>query len=152
MGCPIRKSLDQRLFAPTQGLSQLITSFIASVSQGIRHAPFLTFFAFFVIAYKECSSYFQLLCDSKEFEVFSSIIRMLILPIIERIVLHYSLACVNMSKILCCHSLCSEAVPQKQKTAKWRITDSNRWPPACKAGALANWANPPRDRESIKGL
>jgi len=40
------------------------------------------------------------LCDSKEFEVFSSIIRMLILPIIERIVLHYSLACVNMSKIL----------------------------------------------------
>jgi len=45
------------------------------------------------------------LCDSKEFEVFSSIIRMLILPIIERIVLHYSLACVNMSKILCCYSL-----------------------------------------------
>ena len=26
----------------------------------------------------------------------------------------------------------------------WRITDSNRWPPACKAGALASWANPPR--------
>ena len=43
-GCPIRKSLDQRLFAPTQGLSQLITSFFASMSQGIRHAPFLTFF------------------------------------------------------------------------------------------------------------
>ena len=38
-GCPIRKSRDQRIFAPTPGLSQLITSFIASVSQGIRHAP-----------------------------------------------------------------------------------------------------------------
>ena len=25
----------------------------------------------------------------------------------------------------------------------WRITDSNRWPPACKARALASWANPP---------
>ena len=25
----------------------------------------------------------------------------------------------------------------------WRITDSNRWPLACKASALANWANPP---------
>ena len=25
----------------------------------------------------------------------------------------------------------------------WRITDSNRWLPACKAGALASWANPP---------
>ena len=25
----------------------------------------------------------------------------------------------------------------------WRMTDSNRRPPACKAGALANWANSP---------
>ena len=45
-GCPIRKSLDQRSFAPPQSLSQLITSFIASESQGIRHAPFFTFFIF----------------------------------------------------------------------------------------------------------
>ena len=42
-GCPIRKSADQRSFAPTRGLSQLITSFIASESQGIRHVPLLTF-------------------------------------------------------------------------------------------------------------
>ena len=42
-GCPIRKSADQRSFAPTRSLSQLITSFIASESQGIRHAPLLTF-------------------------------------------------------------------------------------------------------------
>ena len=28
----------------------------------------------------------------------------------------------------------------------WRITDSNRWPPACKAGALASWANPPKNK------
>ena len=39
----IRKSRDQRLFASTPSLSQLITSFIASVSLGIRHTPFLTF-------------------------------------------------------------------------------------------------------------
>ena len=45
VGCPIRKSAGQGLFAPNRGLSQLITSFIASVSQGIRHAPFLTFFS-----------------------------------------------------------------------------------------------------------
>ena len=25
----------------------------------------------------------------------------------------------------------------------WRISESNRWPSACKADALANWANPP---------
>ena len=37
-------AMDQRLFAPTQSLSQLITSFFASESQGIRHAPLLTFF------------------------------------------------------------------------------------------------------------
>ena len=42
-GCPIRKSPDQRSFAPPRSLSQLITSFIASESQGIRHAPLLTF-------------------------------------------------------------------------------------------------------------
>ena len=33
--------------APTRSLSQLITSFIASESQGIRHAPLLTFFQTF---------------------------------------------------------------------------------------------------------
>ena len=43
VGCPIRKSTDRRLFAPTRSLSQLITSFFASESQGIRHAPLLTF-------------------------------------------------------------------------------------------------------------
>ena len=43
MGYPIRKSTDRRLFAPPRGLSQLITSFIASESQGIPHTPFVTF-------------------------------------------------------------------------------------------------------------
>ena len=43
-GCPIRRFTDQGLFAPPRDLSQLITSFIASVSLGIRHTPFLTFF------------------------------------------------------------------------------------------------------------
>ena len=43
-GCPIRKSTDQRSFAPPRGLSQLITSFIAGKSQGIHRTPFSTFF------------------------------------------------------------------------------------------------------------
>ena len=54
-GCPIRKSSDQRLFAPSRSLSQLITSFIASESQGIRHAPLLTFFQ------TDCSENYPLL-------------------------------------------------------------------------------------------
>ena len=42
-GCPIRRSTDQGIFAPTRSLSQLITSFIASESQGIRHTLLIAF-------------------------------------------------------------------------------------------------------------
>ena len=60
----IRKSPDHWLCAPTRSLSQLITSFIASVSLGIRHTPFLTFFTtVFAISLtwqRISSSYFQL--------------------------------------------------------------------------------------------
>jgi hypothetical protein len=40
-GCPIRRSWDQRLRAATPGLSQLTTSFIASLCQGIHRTPYL---------------------------------------------------------------------------------------------------------------
>ena len=43
LGCPIRKSTGHRSFAPYRSLSQLITSFIACESLGIRHSPFSTF-------------------------------------------------------------------------------------------------------------
>ena len=43
VGSPIRKSPDQRSFAPTRSLSQLTTSFIASQSQGIHRSLFLSF-------------------------------------------------------------------------------------------------------------
>ena len=60
-GCPIRKSSDQRLFAPARSLSQLITSFIASESQGIRHAPFFTFLIHSpTLACRRDDIYFQL--------------------------------------------------------------------------------------------
>ena len=39
----IRKSVDQRLFAPSHSLSQLVTSFFASESLGIHHTPLFTF-------------------------------------------------------------------------------------------------------------
>ena len=47
MGCPIRKSTLHRIFAPKRGLSQLVTSFVASESQGILHVPFSPFLFFF---------------------------------------------------------------------------------------------------------
>ena len=43
-GCPIRTSADHRIFAPSRGFSQLVTSFIASESPGILHVPFSPFF------------------------------------------------------------------------------------------------------------
>ncbi len=43
-GCPIRKSPGQRPFASNRGLSQLVTSFIACKSLGIRQMPLPTFF------------------------------------------------------------------------------------------------------------
>ena len=38
-GCPIRTSVGLRVFAPRHGFSQLVTSFVASESLGIPHAP-----------------------------------------------------------------------------------------------------------------
>jgi hypothetical protein len=58
IGFPIRKSADQFIFADPRGLSQLITSFIASESQGIPRVPFLTFF----YLYAFCS--YSMLFDS----------------------------------------------------------------------------------------
>ena len=40
-GCPIRISVGLRAFAPRHGFSQLVTSFFASESLGIPHAPFI---------------------------------------------------------------------------------------------------------------
>ena len=42
-GCPIRISADLGIFAPPRSFSQLITSFFASESLGILHAPLITF-------------------------------------------------------------------------------------------------------------
>ena len=50
-GCPIRKSAGQWVFAPYRGLSQLVTSFFASESQGILHVPFSPFLVSFAVNY-----------------------------------------------------------------------------------------------------
>src|SRR4030081_1261099 len=41
VGCPIRRSRDQRSLASPPGFSQRATSFIASQCQGIHQMPFL---------------------------------------------------------------------------------------------------------------
>ena len=44
MGCPIRIPADQRFFAAPRGFSQLSTSFIATVCQGIHRVPLCRFY------------------------------------------------------------------------------------------------------------
>ena len=44
VGCPIRRSMDQSLFAAPHGFSQRITSFFACACQGIHQMPLSHFF------------------------------------------------------------------------------------------------------------
>ena len=112
LGCPIRKSPDQRLFAPPRSLSQLITSFIASESQGIPRTLLSNFLEFLVFSL----SFFRR--DRSRRIIFSIIVKLdSFHPVKE---LFYPMFWVR----------------------GWRITDSNRGPPACKAGALPAELNP----------
>ena len=129
-GCPIRKSADQRSFAPTRSLSQLITSFIASESQGIRHAPLLTF--------SLTDNVWSIYTFSFNFTFLRYIMSKIVLSGINN-----ELSAFNFT-FFWSHHVKERCFNYKTiiKT-EWRITDSNRWPSACKADALASWANPP---------
>ena len=74
LGFPIRKSADQFIFADPRSLSQLITSFFASESQGIPRVPFLTFF--YACAF--CAAgYVFIICS-----VIASLYHLVILPLL----------------------------------------------------------------------
>ena len=102
-GCPIRKSAHHRLFAPTRDFSQLITSFIACKSQGIRRTPFPTFF----------------------FRPYN--LRHTLIYTFSCMFLHIrqSLICFSSCLSICQRSLCSVYSFESYGT-EWRITDSNR--------------------------
>ena len=51
VGSPIRKSMDQSLFAAPHSLSQRITSFFACACQGIHQMPLIHFFVLIVYAH-----------------------------------------------------------------------------------------------------
>ena len=56
VGCPIRRSMDQSLFAAPHGLSQRTTSFIACVHQGIHQMPLSRLIALIIKAHPKMSS------------------------------------------------------------------------------------------------
>ena len=155
-GCPIRISPDQRSFAPTRSLTQLITSFIASMSLGIRHSPFPTFFRYSAVSSSLCAhrlaaerlrvdpadhSYFQLYC-------------LFFLPRNGRTLRRAGRGrfflknfCLTLQFCLCqyvkdllsnAQSIMHNAQYDDVSRYAWRITDSNRRPLACHASALAS--------------
>ncbi len=70
LGCPIRTSTDQWMFAPPRRFSQLITSFFASERLGIHHTPFFTslflslsrILRLFTAVYVSSTYFFPFLC------------------------------------------------------------------------------------------
>ena len=108
VGCPIRKSADRWPFAPPRGLSQLVTSFFAVKSQGIPCAPFVTY--------------------SISTRCFSSLAP----HSLRRDLRFLRLVLFSFQPV---KELLAEGL---SPSLVWRMTDSNRRPPACKAGALAS--------------
>ena len=61
VGCPIRRSMDQSLFAAPHGFSQRITSFFACACQGIHQMPLIHFFVLIVYAHHSLDLEFLIL-------------------------------------------------------------------------------------------
>ena len=107
MGFPIRESSDQRLLAAPRSLSQLTTPFIACFCQGIHRAPLVAWSNPTFLLHLEPS----------------------LLSMSFPVGMHHG----KLSK----GKLQSQAPRMELKFSFWwRIAGSNRWPPACKAGAL----------------
>ncbi len=67
-GCPIRKFTDHNVCATPRNLSQLIASFIASESLGIRHTPLFSLL-YFLLQYLYYNELFIILYSYKNIVV-----------------------------------------------------------------------------------
>ena len=171
LGCPIRKSPDQWLFAPTRSLSQLITSFIASQSLGIHRSLLFAFFIllfartwvrYVAISYFKYSIPFLLITNYSllirvrycftTFSLFLSIYQRSSLFTIYSFTIYYFISqwqgkheqilnnvLIVSGSLLIIFSVFFLFSKKNNPLVDflWRISGSNRWPPACKAGALS---------------
>ncbi len=134
VGCPIRISADHIVCADPRSFSQLITSFFASGSLGIPHTP--------LFSLSPIASYSNLLL--KYFRTLSILLQLI--RVAQSPIQHPERSCIflcpNMSMNVFAHQSptpgCVRHPSLKLRMAMWRIPESNRWPPACKAGALAS--------------
>ena len=153
-GFPIRKSTDQSLLSANRGLSQIAASFVGSWCQGIPLALFVAWPFMINLGSLGCIILDDNICSICNY------------PKLNYFTYHFSLfsfqgafPCVSWTQISTLNSLSTEICSQKwwaemdsnhrplgyQPSALtswaispswWRWTGSNRWPPACKAGAL----------------
>ena len=151
--------MDQRLFAPPHDFSQLITSFIACKSLGIHRTPFLTC----LHAPHLCGRCLLKVVRFSKFNEFMSLKSLISFSLMLFVLLNFLedyLYCLKFARFFVTLFNCliwdseESCVVQYVKdrlqrflysvaTIEWRISGSNRWPLACHASALANWANPP---------
>ena len=141
MGCPIRKSTLHRIFAPKRGLSQLVTSFIASESQGILHVPFSPFLFFFsgkspliILVFSPSFANIPSACEVLICLVdvlFCILIDLLVIIALHKCLLclaawlgWFAIACAFALKVTC--EVLQFPTCQCSLFFEWRITDSNR--------------------------
>ena len=141
VGCPIRISTDQFVCANPRSFSQLITSFFASESLGIPHTPLFCLLYYYNGKWWMINGEFAFTIQNSEFTiiVFFLLFKYFLISICQwTFVKEIPIFKIPNSNLGICYFfivICSLSL--------WRISESNRWPPACKAGALASWANPP---------
>ena len=137
MGCPIRKSPDLRLFAPTRGLSQLITPFIVSMCLGIPRTP--------LVALPKCCSWRWLgYIESPDW-----VIQSFQFPNCQKTknLMMWSWQGSNLRPPECkSGALPTELQPHKLngwQQIKWACVDSNHGPHPYQGCALTTWATSP---------
>ena len=130
-GCPIRKSALQRVFAPGRGLSQLVTSFFASESQGILHVPFSPFR--FSFPFSEFCLYDRLPAEARSPFASASCLygrtSLRIHPQVALVCLDSLICSFNRSQLSSFRIQLPSIVASSMSMYsffEWRITDSNR--------------------------
>ena len=144
VGCPIRKSTDQSLFAAPRSLSQRTTSFIASCHQGIHQMPLSRLIALII------NARFTAITDRRKNQIMrdrpitvlgkysppsGSLLRGTgISPLHDEN--DHTTVTPGRGSELFLSNLCGNVPTNENLRSWWSQTGSNRRPQACKASAL----------------
>ena len=150
MGCPIRISADERPFAPTRSFSQLTTSFFASESLGIPRVPltacYMLCLFFYSVPADPFACFHKISLNASLLQSSSMSMNSLVRTKIQESGFKtfdslFSLFSLSSTSIKTLYVLILGSSPIDIGVLAhpvWRMSESNRRPPACKAGALAS--------------